>query len=119
NENGDDSTKEAHAEIACQGAGHYCACPDIAAVRRESPSASAVMALVTKAGGSMMRPRKIAQVPSIKVSAIARYGMSSVIGPCAPRMVPMKPMPRSAETASAALTNDMVRLCRVVRGAPR
>src|SRR5262245_2110156 len=118
-ENGDDRADEAHSEIAPERAGHHCVCPAAAAVRRDSPSASALMVLVMNAGGSMMRPRRIAQVPKTKVTASATYGITRAIGRCAPIMVPTKPMPRSKETASAALMNDMVRLCRVVRGAPR
>src|SRR5262249_2095055 len=71
--NDQDGAEEAPAEIARERAGHHhCADPVATAVRRATPSTNALTALVINAGGSMMMPRAIAQIPRTNVAASAR-----------------------------------------------
>src|SRR5262249_51562112 len=118
-EHGHHRREEAPPEVPRQRPGDHDVCPIAAPARWARRSVIAAIALVTKAGGSMMTPREIATYPSTKVAVRPRYGSSSAIGVLTPAIMPTKPSPRSAEVAPIAPASDMLRDCRVVRGAPR
>src|SRR5262249_70990 len=118
-EHGQDGREEAPPEILRQRAADHDVCPIAAPARWAMRSVIAVIALVTKAGGSMMTPREIAKYPSTKVAIRPRYGSSSAIGVFTPAIMPTNPNPRSADVAPIAPASDMPRDCPVVRGAPR
>ena len=79
----------------------------------------ALMKFVRNAGGSRISPRRITKYPPTKAKASATYCSASMEGTVAPNTVETKPTRRSRPTPTMAPSIDIVRLWRVVRGAPR
>src|SRR5262249_44516690 len=131
-EHQDRGDEEAHAEIARQRA---CAqpgqgektqqrtrdhvVPHVVANRRVRRSVMEETQFTMKAGGSMMAACEIAYRPNPVAANTATYWNASAPGCLMPNTMLAKPIMRSAATPPTADTSDQVRLCRVVRGAPR
>ena len=78
-----------------------------------------VAARTRKAGGSMMGRARSRTARAPIAANTARYCKRSATGTLTPNTVLAKPIRRSAATPPIAESSDQVRLCRVVRGAPR
>src|SRR5579883_179401 len=100
------------------GAGHGAG-PHVVANRRDRRSVTACTARTRKAGGSMIVACEIASRQSAVAANTATYWKVSATGYLIPSTMLAKPIRRSVATAPTAEMSDQVRLCRVVRGAPR
>src|SRR5262245_31083685 len=131
-EHADRGGEEAHAEIerqraraqagqgdvTQQGGGDHVV-PHAVANRRARRSVTEETARTRKAGGSITAACAIANSPNTAAANTARYWNVSAIGCRMPNTMLAKPMRRSVATPPTTETSDHVRLCRVVRGAPR